>query len=711
MKKIILISIVLIIIFCIFYFDLNQLLNLENFQAHLGILQKLYSDKPIIFLSIFFFIYVAITATSLPAATVLTLGAGALFGTLYGTIIVSFASTLGATIAFLTSRYILQSSIENKYSKILKTINAGIEKEGIFYLFTLRLIPFIPFFLINLIFGITKISIFTFYWVSQLGMLIGTVLYVHAGAQLATIESTNDILSPRIILALTALGVVPLLLKKIIGFIKLRKIYAPYKSKKPKKFQYNTVVIGAGSAGLISSYILATVKAKVAIIEKSKTGGDCLNSGCVPSKALIRCAHALKAAKESAQFGVTQSKIEFSFKDAKKHVQNTIAAIAPNDSFERYESLGVKTIAGEAKITSPWTVEVGEKVLTTQNIVIACGASPAIPKIPGIEAIPYLTSDNIWQLDELPKNLTILGGGPIGSELAQCFAFLGSKVRIIEMSDRIMAVEDVDVSEAITKRFEQDGIEILVNHTAKIFKKKNYKNVLICDHKGKETEIEFEHILIAVGRKANTNNFGIEELKITLRKNGSIEVNEYLQTNYPNIYACGDITGPYQFTHMASYQAQVCAANSLFGHLKKTRVSYAAAVWCTFTYPEIATTGLSEQSAKKEKIPYELTKYEINHIDRARTDKEDMVFIKVLTVPGKNKILGATIVGAQASNLIIEFVSAIKNDFGLNEILQTIHVYPSLSLANQEIAGAWKKKHTSKKLLHFLGKYFKWSRA
>ena len=559
--------------------------------------------------------------------------------------------------------------------------------------------------------GLTKIPVWTFYWVSQVGMLIGTILYVNAGVQLSTVESIGDILTPRILLALTALGVFPILAKKLVNIVRVRKVYASYREKKPKKFDYNIVVIGGGSAGLVAAYLSAAVKAKVALVEKHKMGGDCLNTGCVPSKALIKCAHALKAAKESTEFGVVQSDIQFDFKKAKERINKVKSIIAPRDAFERYEKLGVEGIFGEAKITSPWTVQVGDRVLTTKNIIISGGADPIVPDIPGLSEISYLTSDNIWDLENIPKRLLILGGGPIGSELAQCFARLGSQVTMVEMSERIMRVEDTDISEVIQDRFQKEGIEILTRHTAKEFKRQAEKNVLICEHDGKTKEIEFDQVLIATGRRPSTKGYGIEDLKISLTQKGSIEVNDCLQTNYPNIFACGDIVGPYQFTHMASYQAQICVANALFGWLKKSRVSYKAAAWCTFTYPEVATVGLNEQTAKEKNIPYELTKYDISHLDRATTDNEDMVFIKVLTVPKKDKILGATVVGAHASDLIIEFTSAIKNGFGLNDILHTLHVYPSLVSGNMDTAGAWRKKQTPEKFYHILQKYFSWIRG
>ncbi len=480
---------------------------------------------------------------------------------------------------------------------------------------------------------------------------------------------------------------------------------------RPKSFDRDIVVIGAGAGGLVSSLIGTTVNAKVSLIEKHKMGGDCLNTGCVPSKALIRSSKWLHHTKRATEFGFKSADVEFDFAEIMERIQRIIKTIEPHDSVERFTDLGVDCIIGEAKITSPYTVEVNGKTLTTRNIIIAAGAQPFVPPIPGIDDMDYLTSDNIWDLRELPKRLVVLGGGPIGCELTQAFARLESKVTQVEMMSQIMGREDPEVSEFITQRFRNEGIDVLVEHTAKSFKINNDQKIIVCEHKGTEVQIEFDALLVAVGRSARVENYGLDDLEINLTKRKTIEVNDFLQTNYPNIYAVGDVAGPYQFTHTASHMAWYAAVNSLFGGFKKFRVDYSVIPWATYTDPEVARVGLNEQEAKEKGIAYEVTKYEMEDLDRAITDEEAHGFVKVLTVPGKDKILGVTIMGEHAGDLIAEYVFAMKQKLGLNKILGTIHIYPTLAEANKFAAGEWKKAHAPQWILKLLKRYFSWRRG
>jgi len=479
---------------------------------------------------------------------------------------------------------------------------------------------------------------------------------------------------------------------------------------KPEKFDRDIVVIGAGAGGLVSSLIGATLNAKVSLIERHKMGGDCLNTGCVPSKALIRSAKWLQHTKRAQEFGFESADVKFDFADIMERAQRIIRTIEPADSVERYTELGVDCIIGEAKITSPYTVEVNGKSLTTRNIIIAAGARPFVPPIPRIDDMDYLTSDNVWELRKLPKRLVVLGGGPIGCELTQAFARLGSQVTQVEMMPEIMGREDPEVSEFITKRFESEGIDVLTEHTAKSFIIENGQKLIVCEHNGQEVKIAFDELLVAVGRAARVDNYGLDDLEITLTKRHTIEVNDFLQTNYPNIYAVGDVAGPYQFTHTAAHMAWYAAVNSLFGGFKKFRVDYSVIPWATYTDPEVARVGLNEQDAKEKGIAYEVTKYEIKDLDRAITDEEAQGFVKVLTVPGKDKILGVTIMGEHAGDLIAEYVLAMKQNIGLNKILGTIHIYPTLAEANKYAAGEWKKAHAPQWALKLLKRYFAWRR-
>lgn len=706
--KLLLVLIILIIVFLFQYFGLSEYLTLDYIKANQIRFQDYYAQNTIFTLASFFLIYVITTALSLPGAAVLTLTAGALFGLVTGIIIVSFASTIGATLAFLSSRFLLRGYVEKKFKKYIDPINKGIEKDGSFYLFTLRLIPVFPFFVINLVMGITKINTLKFFLVSQIGMLAGTLVYVNAGLQLGNLNSLSGILSFKLIGSFALLGLFPLLAKKIVNLMKSNKVYKAY--SKPKNIEYNMVVIGGGSAGLVTSYISAAVKAKVALIEKHKMGGDCLNTGCVPSKAIIKSAKLAHQMKNANKYGLESATPGIDFKKVMGRVHNVIAKIEPHDSMERYRGLGVECIQGAAKIISPWEVEVNGKILTTQNITIATGASPFVPPIPGMDKITPLTSENLWELEELPKQMIVLGGGPIGCEMAQSFNRLGSQVTQVEMMDRIMGIEDPEVSQIIEDKFKSEGVNVLTKHKAKEIKTDGSRKILIVEFEGKDIELEFDEILVAVGRRANIKGFGAEELGIKLRQNKTIEANEYLETNFPNIYVCGDVTGPFQLTHTAAHQAWYCAVNALFGKLKKFKVDYSVIPWATYSDPEVASVGINEQRAKKEGISYELTTYGIDDLDRAIADSEDHGVVRVLTEVGSDKILGATIVGNHASDLLLEFISAMKHGFGLNKILGTIHIYPTMGEANKYLAGNWKKKQTSETVFKWLAKFHKWNK-
>ncbi|MBL0125293.1 MAG: FAD-dependent oxidoreductase [Betaproteobacteria bacterium] len=691
-SKIIVVLIVVALIAAFFVFDLGRYFSLDYFKSQQAAIDAYYQTHRFETIAAFLAIYITAIAVSLPGATVLTLAAGAIFGLLAGTIIVSFASSIGATLAFLVSRFVLRDSVQRKFADKMKPINDGVAREGGFYLFTLRLVPAFPFFLINLVMGLTTMKTWTFYWVSQIGMLLGTIVYVNAGTELAKITSLKGILSPGLIGAFVLLGIFPLIAKKIIDGIKARKIYAKW--PKPTHFDRNVVVIGGGSAGLVTSYIAAAVKAKVTLVERHQMGGDCLNTGCVPSKALIRSAKLLNHISRAKEFGIASASAQWDFADVMERVQKIIADIEPHDSVARYSSLGVDCVKGTAKILSPWEVEIsredgGTQKLTTKNIVIAAGARPFLPPIPGLAEANPLTSDNIWNIRKLPKRLVVLGGGPIGSELTQCFARFGSQVTQIEMAPRIMIREDVEVSAMVKAKFEAEGVSVLVNHKAKQVVVENGEKFLVVEHEGADKRIAFDEILCAVGRIANTKGYGLEELGIPAQK--VVEVNDYLETIYPNIFACGDVAGPYQFTHTAAHMAWFASVNALFGKFKKFKVDYSVVPWATFTDPEVARVGINEQEAKERNIAHDVHVYGIDDLDRAIADGEAHGFVKVITPKGSDKILGATIVGEHAGDLLVEFVAAMKHGFGLEGILGTIHTYPTMGEANKYAAGVYKR--------------------
>ena len=709
MKKILALAVVAGLIGCYFVFDLGQYLELAYFKAQQDRIMAYKDENPFQAAAIFLVLYISITGLSLPGAAIATLVGGAVFGLVMGTVLVSFAASIGASCAFLVSRYILRESIQSRYGDRLSAINEGVRKDGAFYLFTLRLVPIFPFFVINLLMGLTPMRLLIFYLVSQVGMLPGTIVYVNAGTQLAKIESLSGILSPGLIFSFALLGIFPLLAKKIVDAFKTRKALGGF--KKPNKFDYNTVVIGAGSAGLVASYIAAAAKAKVALVEHGKMGGDCLNTGCVPSKALLRTAKFLAHQRRCREFGVHTAHAEFDFADVMDRVQSVIRQIEPHDSVERYASLGVECIAGHGRIESPYCVDVDGRKLTTRSIIIAAGAVPLVPPVPGIADTDYLTSDTLWDMKELPGRLVILGGGPIGCELSQAFARLGSNVTQVEMLPRIMPREDEEFALLVQEQFKAEGVNLLLQHKATQFVRNNGVKTLICDHRGDEVRIEFDALIVAVGRKANIEGYGAKKLGIELSPAGTIGTNEFLETNFPNIYACGDVAGPYQFTHVCSHQAATAASNALLRPFHRRRIDYSAIPWATFTEPEIARVGLNEIEAKEKGISYEVTRYDMKDLSRAIADSEARGTIKVLTVPGKDTILGATIGGEHAGELIAEFVFAMQHRMGLKKILGTIHIYPTLSEAARFAAGNWRKNHVSSRSLAFAEKFNAWRRG
>jgi pyruvate/2-oxoglutarate dehydrogenase complex dihydrolipoamide dehydrogenase (E3) component/uncharacterized membrane protein YdjX (TVP38/TMEM64 family) len=713
-KKLFLLLALLAAVVAFFVLDLGRYFSLDYIKGAQADFAALYANKPALVIGVFFAVYVAVAALSLPGAAIMTLLAGAIFGLLVGTVVVSFASSIGATLAMLVARYVLRDSVKARFGSRLADIDQGIEREGAFYLFTLRLVPVFPFFVINLLMGLTKMKAALFYGVSQLGMLAGTIVYVYAGTQLAQISSLSGIVSPGLAAALVLLGVFPLLAKKVVDAVKARKVYKAWAHKKPKSFDRNMVVIGAGAAGLVTSYIAAAVKAKVTLVENHKMGGDCLNYGCVPSKALIKTATLVRQMKHSADYGIASAQYTLDFAQVMQRVAHVVKEVEPHDSVERYTGLGVDVQIGTAKILDPWHVQITHddgrvQVLSTKTIVIATGARPFVPPLPGIEQVGYLTSDTLWTLREQPQRLVVLGGGPIGCELAQSFARLGSQVTQIEMAPRIMIREDEDVSAYARKALEADGVNVLTGHKALRCEQVGADKFIVVEAGGQEKRIGFDVLLCAVGRVARLQGFGLEELGIPVQR--TVQTNEYLQTNYPNILAAGDVAGPYQFTHTAAHQAWYAAVNGLFGAFKKFKADYSVIPWATFIDPEVARVGLNEQEAKEKGVAYEVTRYGIDDLDRAIADSAAHGWVKVLTEPGKDRILGVTIVGVHAGDLLAEYVLAMKHGLGLNKILGTIHTYPTLAEANKYAAGEWKRAHQPLGLLRWVERFHAWQRA
>ncbi|MFT4937115.1 MAG: pyruvate/2-oxoglutarate dehydrogenase complex dihydrolipoamide dehydrogenase (E3) component [Paraglaciecola sp.] len=709
-KRTILLFFIAVLIASFFIFDLNQYLTLESLKSNQQALAEYINANWFVAFIAYLVLYTVAAALSVPGAAILTIGAGALFGFGWGLLLASFASSIGATLAFLASRFVLRDWVKRTFSTKLESIDKGIEKDGAFYLLSLRLVPLFPFFIINLVMGVTGIKTWTFYWVSQLGMFIGTAVYVNAGTQLIEINQLSDIVSGDLILSFVLLGMFPLLAKFILSALQQRRVYKGW--KKPQKFDRNLVVIGAGSAGLVTAYIAAAIKSSVTLVEKHKMGGDCLNTGCVPSKSLLHASKLAHVQNTSQNAGITYAAPTIDFKAVMEKVHSVIAAIEPHDSVERYESLGVKVEIGSATIVSPWQVDIqtenGLVSLTTRNIVIATGARAFVPDIPGLKDIDYLTADNLWEITEQPKRMIVLGGGPIGCELSQAFSRLGTKVTQIERGNQLLSKEDPEAAEQLQIQLQKDAVDLRLNTTATAIVSGPEGNSVELECDGKKELIPFDKILVAVGRQANLSGFGLEKLGIETDR--TVITNDFLQTKYPNILAAGDVAGPYQFTHTASHQAWYAAVNALFRPFKTFKVDYRVIPWATFTDPEIATVGLNEKAAKEKNIEYEVTRFDIGGLDRALADDHARGFVKVLTQPGKDKILGATIVGANAGELIAEFVLAMKHGLGLNKILGTIHIYPTMAEANKSVAGNWKRAHAPQKLLAFVEHFHTWRR-
>ena len=715
MKRLIIAALLLAGLAAWFLLDLGQYLTLETLKQQHDTMAALYRDDPLLVVAVYFSVYVVLTALSVPGAAIMTLAGGAIFGTATGTLIVSFASSLGATLAFLASRYLFRDAVQARLGARLRAVNEGVARDGAFYLFSLRLVPVFPFFAVNLLMGLTPIRTWTFYWVSQVGMLLGTVVYVNAGTQLAGISALSDVASPGLLASFAALGLLPWVGKWIMAAIRRRQVYARW--QRPRRFDRNLVVIGAGAAGLVSSLIGATVRAKVTLVEAHKMGGDCLNFGCVPSKALIKSARVAQQMRHADQYGLDRVDPRFSFPAVMRRIHAIIAAIEPNDSVERYTGLGVDVVQGHARIVDPWTVEIARsdgtvQRLTTRSIIIAAGAAPLVPDLPGLAESGYLTSDTLWDtfaaLDEMPRRIVVLGGGPIGCELAQAFARLGAAVTQVEQGERLLPREDADVAELARAAQAASGVTVLTGHTAVRVENGTERQLIAASESG-ESAIGFDALIVAVGRKARLTGYGLEELGI--ETNRTVVTDEYLATIYPNIYAAGDVAGPYQFTHTAAHQAWYASVNALFGQFRRFKADYRVIPWTTFIDPEVARVGLNEQDAQARGIAHEVTTFPLHELDRAIADSATAGFVKVLTPPGKDRILGVTIVGEHAGELLAEYVLAMKHGLGLNKILGTIHSYPTMAEANKFAAGAWKKKHKPEGLLRLVERYHDWRRG
>lgn len=647
--------------------------------------------------------YIVVTGLSLPGATALSLLGGSLFGLWLGTLLVSFASTIGATISMVVARFFLRGSVERRFPDAVAKVDRGVALDGTRYLFALRLVPVFPFFLVNVAMGLTRMPVVTFAWVSLLGALPATILYVNAGEQLGSIENAGDILSLRILLAFAALAALPFAAKAGSAWWGNRNALRTW--KRPRRFDYNLLVIGAGSAGLVTAYVAAAARARVALIEQGKMGGDCLNTGCIPSKTLIRSAKLAKEGNHPERFGLS-GRLDPDFPSIMRRIEGAIARVAPHDSVERYSRLGVDVVKGRAKLIDPWTVDVDGRRLTGRRIVLATGAEPAHPPIPGLADVEPLTSETLWGLTEMPERLLVLGGGAIGCELAQSFARLGCRTTLVEALPRLLAREDEEVGDAMRASLEADGVTIITGASVRSFEPGAQARFAVLSD---DRRLSFDRVLVAVGRRPRTRGFGLEELG--LLDDGHLIVDERLRTRLPTVYAAGDVIGRLQFTHAAGHYAWFAAMNALFGSFKTWRLQTKAFPTVIYTDPEIARVGLSEAEARERGIAYEVTRYELAELDRAIADGANDGFVKVLTVPGRDRILGATIIGARAGDMLGEFTLAMQHGLGLNAILRTVHPYPGWTEAAKAVAGEWRRSHMPGWALNLSARVLQWQRG
>ena len=681
---------------------LGELLTLDELKARRSELAAMLEARPFDVAGAYFLLYVAFAALSIPGAAVLTLAGGAVFGLLAGTVLVSFASVLGAVLAFLGSRYLFRDWVRARFARQIEAIDRGLERDGMLYLLSIRLNPVFPYFLVNLAMGLTRMSAVRFALVSQVGMFPATIIYVNAGTQLARIRSLGDVLSPQLIGSLVLVSLLPLLGKWAAGWLRRRKVYRG--RRRPRRFDRNVIVIGAGAGGLVTAYVAAAVRAKVTLVEAGRMGGECLNTGCVPSKALIRSARAAHEVRNAGQLGVRAAGTEVDFPAIMCRVRTVIETIAPADSVERYTALGVDVRLGRGRIVDPWTVEVNGERLTGRAIVIATGSEPVVPPIAGLEGSGYLTTDSMWdalaERPDLPGRMAIIGGGPIGVELAQAFARLGSRVILVEAGERILPKEDADVAAAIEQVLRREGVDLRTGEQAERVEARTLHTA--------QSAIPFDELLVAVGRKPRLTGLGLEDLGIATDLR--LDTNRWLETLFPNIYAVGDAEGSYQFTHAASHQAWHAAVNALFGGVKRFRVDYSVLPWVTFTDPEVAHVGHNEDSARKAGIAFELVRHELTHLDRAVAENANDGFVKLLVRPGTDRILGATIVGHNAGELIATIALAMKYRIGLKRLLATVHAYPTMAEATKLAAGDWRREHAPERLLRWVELYHRWRR-
>lgn len=688
-----------------FWFDLDKYLTLEMIQSRSGALRDQVHAHPWWAAGVFFTVYAGLTVMSFPGTVVLTLLAGALFGLVEGTILVSFASNIGALIAMLISRFLLQDWVQRRFAAQISSINRGLERDGSFYLFTLRLIPLVPFVLLNPALGLTRVGFWTFWWTTQLGMLPGNLIYVNAGRQLARVREISDILTPSMIGTLVLLAVFPLIATRLLTFYKGRKVYRGW--EKPTMFEHNIAVIGAGNGGLAAARAAASMKANVALIERGQLGGAALQSGSVPARALMQAANLSHGLQHSSALGRRlQPQVDFAhvMQQVRRTLDDAHSALATDIRKET----AVTLIDGEAQLTSPWTVTVDGRTITSRAFVIATGSRPCLPEIPGIDAVEPLTCETLWALDERPERFLILGGNAAACELAQAFQRLGCQVTLAVDGGQLLEQEEPEAQLAILNALHADGVAVLLDHVPQRFEVDEDERRLLCAVGDDVTALPFDRVLIALGRRAHIDGLGLEKLQLNLRDDGSLEVDEYLATRYPNIYAVGAVTDPSCSTQSAIHNAWYAAANGLFAGIKRFVVNDRAVPRVAFTSPEVASVGLTEAQLKLTEQAYEVTQIDLDALEATQLGAGNTGMLKVLTERGRDRILGVTLVGEGASETLAVFVLAMKHKLGLNKLRRTVHINPTLAEVSLAAADAWRRSHSAKRPQSWVERLHRW---
>jgi pyruvate/2-oxoglutarate dehydrogenase complex dihydrolipoamide dehydrogenase (E3) component/uncharacterized membrane protein YdjX (TVP38/TMEM64 family) len=699
-------------------------------------------------------VYILACVLFIPGS-LLTLGAGFVFGIVVGTITVSIASTLGATAAFLLGRTLARPWIEARvaHRPKFRALDEAVRRQGFKIVLLTRLSPIFPFNLLNYTFGLTRVSLRDYILASWIGMLPGTVMYVYLGTTLKTLADLAAGNVPTSVgqqvlfgAGLVATVAVTVLITRLARKALQEAIPPPTRQTEPlahgdlampntvqvlpddvhnqtlvanvhprdwvnpqPQSRYNLVVIGAGTGGLVCAAGAAGLGARVALVEKHLLGGDCLNVGCVPSKALLRAARAYADVRDAAGFGVTVppgAKVDFPA--VMERMRRLRAGISPNDSAARFHSLGVDVFLGAAHFTGPDAVEVNGQTLRFARAVIATGGRPIQPPIPGLAEAGFQTNETIFSLMELPRRLAVIGAGPIGCELVQAFARFGSQTFLVGKQPQILPREDPDAAQLVETALQHDGVQLLLGHDLRRVERSGGERVLCLESPHGPKEIRVDDILVAVGRVPNVDGLNLEAAGVAHDSRIGVQVDDRLRTTSPRIYAVGDVCSRYQFTHAADAMARLAIQNALF--FGGARLSALTIPWCTYTDPEIAHVGLYERQAQEQGIAVQTLTQPLDGVDRALLDGETAGFVRVHLRRGTDKILGATIVARHAGDMISELTLAMTGGLGLRTPARTIHPYPTQAEAIKKVADAYNRTRLTPFVKRMLDKWMAWTR-